>query len=53
MCRREEALDTRYAPFTLRARVVDQAGEPIPTKAADIVLDANGEIDDIIIRTVV
>ncbi|KQU33582.1 hypothetical protein [Rhodococcus sp. Leaf233] len=46
------ALDQSYAPFTLRARVIDQAGEPILTKAADIVLDANGEIDDIIIRTV-
>ncbi|WP_032405189.1 hypothetical protein [Rhodococcoides fascians] len=34
------------------ARVIDKQGTPIPTKAADIVLDENGEIDDIIIRTV-
>ncbi|GEM_PF-5398020 len=33
----------------VRGDVTDQAGAPIPGKTARIVLDANGEIDDILI----
>jgi hypothetical protein len=36
----------------MAARAIDKQGAHIPTKAADIVLDENGEVDDIIIRTV-
>lgn len=32
--------------------VVDADGEPIPTKRVKVVLDANGEIDDLVIEEV-
>ncbi|NKV28211.1 hypothetical protein GS921_00245 [Rhodococcus hoagii] len=41
----EATLNATY----VRGDVTDQAGAPIPGKTARIVLDANGEIDDILI----
>jgi NADH/NAD ratio-sensing transcriptional regulator Rex len=40
------------AAAALQPRVLDSTGAVVPTKAADIILDANGEVDNIIIRTV-
>lgn len=48
----QTAADANYAPVNLRTRVLDQSGSVIPNKAADITLDANGEVDNIVIRTV-
>ncbi|NKT86640.1 hypothetical protein GS836_24690 [Rhodococcus hoagii] len=42
----EATLNATY----VRGEVVDQSGGPIPGRAARIVLDSNGEVDDILIE---